>query len=267
MDDKVIYLRIGSKKFLSLCLSFLALISVFFATSELFSALPKRLIVLRVDDIQDFAFRDAQLFLLNWSYENKLPISIAVIAGMFGEDTQILNAVKLAVESGTEVGAHGWKHENLTKLQLWEQLYVLFQAKKTMNELLGVKLKLLVPPSFSFNDDTIYAMREQSYSIISTCVDYHKPIDFPEVRSIPATVELSIIEDGVWKMKNNKSIIEEVELSFKKYGYAAIVTHPQEFICNKTLDYVSLSSFFSLINNLRETCQFTTFDELKFLIN
>jgi peptidoglycan/xylan/chitin deacetylase (PgdA/CDA1 family) len=185
---------------------------------------------------------------------------------MFGEDTQILNAVKLAVESGTEVGAHGWKHENLTKLEFWEQLHVLFQAKKIINELLDVELKLLIPPSFSFNDDTIYAMHEQSYNIISTCVDYHKPSDFPEVRGLPATVELSIIEDGIWKMKNNKSIIEEVELSLKKYGYAAIVTHPQEFIRNGTLDDNSLNSFVSLINNLRETFQFTTFEKLESLI-
>lgn len=260
-------MRIGSKKFVSLCLSLLALFSAFFATSELFSAPPKRLIVLRLDDIQDFAFRDAQLFLLNWSYENKLPMSIAVIAGMFGEDTQILNAVKLSVESGTEVGAHGWNHENLTKLQFWEQIYVLFKAKKTLNELLDVELKLLIPPSFSFNDDTIYAMREESYKIISTCVDFHKPNDFPEVRGLPATVELSIIEDGLWKMKSNKSIIEEVELSFKKYGYAAIVTHPQEFISNGILDDASLTSFVSLINNLKETCQFTTFENLEPLVN
>lgn len=80
------------------------------------------LLVVRVDDIQDFAFKEAQLFLLNYSVKNKLPLSLAVLAGSFGSDTEIVEAVKSAVGFGSEVTVHGWQHENLAELSLIEQM-------------------------------------------------------------------------------------------------------------------------------------------------
>jgi hypothetical protein len=84
---------------------------------------------------------------------------------------------------------------------------------------------------------------------------------------LPATVELSVLTDGVWKMKSYKSLLEEVEWSFKSYGYAAIVTHPQEFMFNGTLNSAATESFVSLISTLSETCQFTTFEKLNLFYN
>jgi hypothetical protein len=254
--------KIGVKKVLAVVFSFLVLFSVLMVAFEVFSENSQRLIVLRVDDVQDFAFREAQLFLLNWSQENSLPLSLGVIAGMFGEDIEILDAVRSAVAHGTEVGVHGWKHENLAELQLWEQMHILFQAKCRMKELLNVDPELLVPPGFSFNEDTISAMREESYSIISTCVDYHQPASFSEVRSLPATVEASVLTDGVWKMKSAESLLAEVEESFYSYGYTVIVTHPQEFMSNGTFVEATGASFVSLLDDLSETCLFTTFEKL-----
>ena len=65
-------------------------------------------LVIRVDDIQDFAFSEAQLFLLNESVMNHVPLSLAVITGMFGEDKEVVQTVKLAVSLGSVVAVHGW---------------------------------------------------------------------------------------------------------------------------------------------------------------
>jgi hypothetical protein len=262
VDDSVTQMKIGVKKVLALVFSFLVLFSVILMRSGFLSANCQRLIVLRVDDIQDFAFRDAQLLLMNWSREKGSPLTLAVIAGMFGEDLEVLDAVKTVVAYGAEVGVHGWKHENFAELQFWEQMHILFQAKSRLKELLNVDPELLVPPGFSFNEDTISAMRKESYSIISTCVDYHQPASFSEVRSIPATVEVSVLEDGIWKMKSTESLLTEVEESFDSYGYTVVVTHPQEFMSNGTLAEAKIDAFFSLLNDLSETCQFTTFEKL-----
>lgn len=256
-------MKIDMRRVMALILSLLSLFAFFLVASDVLSGSPhSRLLVLRIDDIQDFAFRDGQLFLLNFSRENNLPLSLAVIAGMFGEDVELVEAVRSEVALGSEVGVHGWKHENLAELEFYEQMHILFQAKNKMKELLDVEPELLVPPEFSFNEATISAMREESYSVISTCLDYHQPATFLEVRNIPATVEVSVLLDGVWKMKNPESLLAEVEQSFKSYGYAAIVTHPQEFISNGTLVEDYATSFANLLNDLSETCRFTTFHEL-----
>ena len=249
------------KKFILLLLIILGAI-VFACTGAFLIAPQNRFVIIRVDDIQDFAFRDAQLFLLKQSAETNVPLSLAIIAGMFGEDTEILEAVQKAVASGSEVGIHGWKHENLANLSMTEQINILFQSKIRIKDLLGVDTQLLIPPMFSFNSDTISAMNHKSYRIISTCTDYHKPSVISGITNIPATVELSTLVNGVWQMKGVDDINTEVEKSIKTYGYAAIVTHPQEFISNGQINQTASESYSNLLAKLGEKCKFTTFENL-----
>jgi peptidoglycan/xylan/chitin deacetylase (PgdA/CDA1 family) len=255
----------SSKKRILILFSVLTLIVVILAafTGAFLATRQDRFVVIRVDDIQDFAFRDAQLFLLKQSAETNVPLSLAIIAGMFGEDTEILEAVQLAVASGCEVGAHGWKHENLTNLSMTEQMNVLFQAKMRIKDLLGIDTQLLIPPMFSFNADTISAMHYESYSILSTCTDFHEPSVISGITNVPATVELSTLVNDVWQMKNVAVINAEVEKSVELYGYAAIVTHPQEFVSNGQINQAASESYINLLTELGEAYKFTTFENLK----
>ncbi len=269
VDDPVTHTKTNSKKKFAIFSSSLILVTIILSlfVGSFLKQPQSRPIILRVDDIQDFAFREAQLFILNYSVQNNLSLSLAVIAGTFGEDTKILEALKLAVASGSEVGVHGWKHENLVNLTLPEQMNILFQAKNRIRELLNVDTTLLVPPLFSFNENTISAIHEESYNIISTYIDGHKPSFTSDIKTIPATVELSTFSNGIWKMKSVPSLVEEVEKSLELYGYAAIVTHPQEFISSGTINRATTESFGNLVENLGKTCQFTTFENLAHLLS
>ena len=264
VDDAVIRTRLNSKKTASILFPLLTLVAVVLTvcTGAFLRTPQNRFIIIRVDDIQDFAFRDAQLFLLKQSAETNVPLSLAVIAGMFGEDAEILEAVQLAVASGCEVGAHGWKHENLTNLSMTEQMNVLFQAKIRIKDLLGIDTQLLIPPMFSFNTNTISAMHHESYSIISTCIDYDEPSVISGITNIPATVELSSLVNDVWQMKSVDVISAEVEKSVELYGYAAIVTHPQEFLSNGQINQATSESYMNLLAKLGEKYKFTTFENL-----
>jgi predicted deacetylase len=208
-------------------------------------------VVIRVDDIQDFAFKQAQLFLFDESMTNGVPLSLAVIAGMFGEDREIVQAAKSAVSTGSEITVHGWRHEDLTKLSLEEQATLLSQSRKRIWELLSIDTDVLVPPMYSANDDTIEAMREEGYQIISTSVNISKPASFSGVINLPATVELSDYVNGIWKMKSCGSVSVEILKSIEKYGFAVIITHPQEFITGGELDKVNVESFRTLLGILK----------------
>ena len=260
----MIHSQIISKKTVVPLLLLLMLIAVALgASTGVFLTTPQdRFVIVRVDDIQDFAFKDAQLFILEQSNGTNLPLSLAVIAGMFGEDAEILEAVHLAVASGCEVGVHGWEHENLTSLSMTEQMNVLFRAKIRIKDLLGVDTQLLIPPTFSYDNNTVKAMCHESFAIFSTCTDYHEPSSISGITNFPATVELSTLSNNVWQMKKVDAITAEIEKSFELYGYAAIVTHPQEFLSSGQMNQTAKETFKNLLTELSKTCQFTTFGDL-----
>jgi hypothetical protein len=123
----------------------------------------KPIVVIRVDDIQDYAFREAQLFLLNDSIKNQFPFSLAVIPGMFGQDEEVVQAVRSAVNFDCEVTAHGWMHEDLSTLSVETQLDLLNQARTRISQVLNYDTEAWWRPCLEFNQETILAMQQANY--------------------------------------------------------------------------------------------------------
>jgi peptidoglycan/xylan/chitin deacetylase (PgdA/CDA1 family) len=243
------------------CLLILGLTSVAIVKTAVENKEPPTIVV-RVDDIQDFAFEEAQLFLLNESVANRVPLSLAVIAGDFGEDSQIVQAVELSVGSGSEVAVHGWKHEDLAKLSFIEQVALLSESRSRIKEILDFDTRVLVPPMFSFSEDTVAAMNEEGYNIISTIADLSEPGSISGIISLPATVELSDYSNGTWTMKSFDSVKSEITTSIQKYGYAVIVTHPQEFTADGKLNQVNTELYRALLRTLKEEYSLKTLKTL-----
>ena len=199
-------------------------------------------VVLRIDDIQDYAFAPAQIFLLDESLINEIPMSLAVIPGVFGDDWQIVEKVKLASSRNSEITAHGWMHENLATFSGEKQAALLSQAKARLKEVLGCDPETLVPPMFSFNEDTFQAMQATGYEIISSSISVSYPGVDSGVKMIPGTVNLSDYSENEtnWQMKALASIEAEIAGSVAKYGFAVIVTHPQEFLDGEELNEMNV---------------------------
>ena len=125
-------------------------------------------IVIRIDDIQDYYLSNAQLALIQQSEADGVPLSLAVIPGAFGEDDELVNAVKGALQSGSEVAVHGWDHEDLTQFSKTDQEVLLFRGKARIKSVLGYDTSILVPPMFSFNQDTLNAMQAAGFNVISS---------------------------------------------------------------------------------------------------
>ena len=220
------------------------------------------LVVLRVDDVQDYAFKEAQLFLLSESIKDEIPLSLAVIAGYFGEDTELVEQVKLAISSGSEATVHGWEHEDLAQHSLEEQIRILSDSKKCIQEKLNYDTQILIPPMFSYNEDTLKAMQKENYNLLSTCADLSSPGYTSNVLNIPATIELSDYANEIWDMKNYQDVEVEVSRSITKYNYAIIVTHPQEFITDGELDQANVETYKSLLKTMKNSYSFTTLKNL-----
>lgn len=222
-----------------------------------------RIVVIRIDDVQDYAFKDAQLYLLNYSKLNKLPLSLAIIPSYFGKDQDVVDAVKQAIISGSEVTVHGWEHENLSQYTLNEQKIRLLEAKDLLEKTLNIKSNVLVPPMFSYNDDTIKAMEETGYTLISGSSEFHERGWVSEkIQSIPATIELSDYSNNTWQIKSKNKIILELNASIEEHGYAIIVTHPQEFINDNKVNIEVAMKFEQILQDISEDFSFNTIEGL-----
>ena len=226
------------------------------------------LVVIRVDDVQDYAFKDAQLYLMKQSRQTSMPLSLAVIPTYFGEDHELVEAVKQTVLAGSEVTAHGWQHENLSQYSLVEQETRLFEAKQFLEETLNSKVTVLVPPMFSYNSDTIAAMETAELTIVSGLTEYHtKGWASQQVQSLPATIELCDLSDNVWTMKSKDAVLSELETSIADYGYAIIVTHPQEFIVDSKLNPEATSNYEQILEAIAQNYAFNTIEGLSKALN
>jgi hypothetical protein len=219
-------------------------------------------LVIRVDDIQDFAFKEGQLFLFNESLINQVPLSLAVIAGAFGNDGDIVPAVKLALSSGSEVTVHGWEHEDIATLSLTDQEALLSRSRSWIKKTLDYDTSIFVPPMYSFNEDTITAMGLKSFTIISSSISVSAPGLLSDITSLPATVELSDFYENVWSIKSIDTIKTEISASIEKYGFAIIVTHPQEFLTDGKLDQSKTEVFRTLLITLKMDYTFETLKTL-----
>ena len=79
---------------------------------------------------------------------------------------------------------------------------------------------------------------------------------------IPATVELSDFSNGIWSIKSSDLIQEEITKSIQQYGFAVLVTHPQEFMENEGLNQVAMEFYQMLLINLKENYSVKTLQQL-----
>jgi len=216
-------------------------------------------VVIRIDDMSNFAV-DAQVEILEFHLANEVPVSLGIIPSFIGSDEGLLSLLDRAVERGFEICAHGWEHENFTEYDLAEQVRRLNQSKILLSELLGVDVGVFIPPHYEFNSDTVLAMKEMGYSIISA--DISREGLGEGVSSYSASVSYSDLSGGAWIPRNPDSLIVEIMDYVKRYGYAVIVTHPQEFLVDGKVDLDLLSGYRNFIQMVDKTYHLTTFSIL-----
>jgi peptidoglycan/xylan/chitin deacetylase (PgdA/CDA1 family) len=221
-------------------------------------------VVIRIDDVQDYAFRDAHMFLLRYNLDKMIPSSLAVITSETGLDEELLPLISDSLKIGAEVTAHGWGHEDLSTLTLAEQENAFIKARSTLYQLFGVNTTILVPPMFLCNNDTLVAMHVTGYDVLSTTIDYQAPVKRSDgIVFIPANVEFSYYLNDRWVPKTPEDLMEEVDLCAEKYGYVVLVIHAQELVDGEgELNAEALRAYDSLLTQISSRYSFTTLGEL-----
>lgn len=220
--------------------------------------------VIRVDDIQDYSFHDVQIQLLQHSVSRGYPLSLGVIAKDFGLDVELVEAVRAAVRAGSEVAVHGWIHEDLAQLTASEQEVQFLRAKNRLWNTLEVNTLVLIPPTYSYSNDTLLAMNQAGYEIVSGYIGMNEGgIASEGIVSVPATVELSELSGDNWTMRGADEVMAAFNMSIESNGYAVIVTHPEEFLQNGTFNENAFGRYCEILDSISSRFALTTLEGIK----
>ncbi|HEX5978682.1 MAG TPA: polysaccharide deacetylase family protein [Nitrososphaeraceae archaeon] len=204
-------------------------------------------VVFRMDDIQDYWLKSGQLAAMNQFISRNQSLTLGIIMGGIGNDTEIVNKVKEGSDRGLfELAVHGWNHTDYTKLSEEEQRKSLDDSNRKMIELFGNTSEIFIPPLNSFNNDTINAMEQVGMKILDANSSSFDELELKGHNESRALSSLSIQSKDFFYMpstiafkdyyqdlpiKNSiQNIFNNVTQSIATNGYAVIIIHPQDFV-------------------------------------
>ncbi len=205
-------------------------------------------VVFRMDNIQDYWVRGGQLAAMNQFIFRNQSVTLGMIMGSIGEDTEIVNKIKQGSDSGLfKLAMHGWNFSEFTAQTEEEQRNSLDNSNKKMIEMFGNSSNILLPPYGAFNGDTINAMKQVGMNILSgntSSFDQFElngnnnessslsssPIQSENIYYIPATISFKDYYGGQYIQNSLENIFNNATQSIRSYGYAVIVLDPQHFM-------------------------------------
>jgi peptidoglycan/xylan/chitin deacetylase (PgdA/CDA1 family) len=205
-------------------------------------------VVFRMDNTQDYWVRAGQLAAMNQFIFRNQSVTVGMIMGSIGDDSEIINKIKQGSDSGLfELAMHGWNHTDFTKLNEEEQRNSLNDSNRKMIELFGNASEIFMPPFETFNDDTINAMKQvdmkilagntSSFDQLELKVNNNEsptlsssPVQSKNISYIPATISFKDYYEGQYEKNSLENIFNNATQSIGEYGYAVIAFDPQDFM-------------------------------------
>lgn len=203
-------------------------------------------VAFRLDDIQDFFTREAQIDLIKIFLEEGVPLTMAVIGGNLHDDRELIQFLQTAAAAGVEAANHGWVHSDHTALTGREQRDSIIRTNGRIRALLGAEARTFVPPENPFNDQTLSIMKEFGLTHLSGSVflKADQP-PFPlkngdMIFHFPQTAFVSDVDTpaGVWRVVPNEQSLKMIRGSMEQYGFAVVVTHPIAYYDRTEAGYV-----------------------------
>jgi len=193
-------------------------------------------VAFRFDDVQDYWLNDVQIAYVNTFVEKNIPLTVGIITDSFGNDQKIINVIKDATsKNNVEIASQGIGNAPFTDFSKQEQDNLLKQSIVEILNSIGVRPQIFVPPQNKYNDETKQVLIENKFTHLSSNILLGElppfPLEgeilyqFPETAS---TGKYSLEQNLFIGLPSNNTYSDTIS-SLKKYGFAVITSHPQEF--------------------------------------
>lgn len=236
-------------------------------------------VIFRLDDIQSGFLEDTQLAIMRTFEARDVALTIGVIGNDFSPPySDTLNSIMSNLGEKGEVACHSMTHSNFTSLSLDEQKKELSDCRdKLMTLFPGKEINTFIPPYNEFNNDTLEAMREESYSILSSkstnysipngsCYNEGGNFDEDDIVDLPVGASTGGFGSTL-VLQSAQTVFDQIEKQLKDNGqnWSVVMMHPQEF---STAEYEVDMDAIATLNELIDMCEssgyeMVTFSQLK----
>jgi peptidoglycan/xylan/chitin deacetylase (PgdA/CDA1 family) len=199
----------------------------------------------RLDGVQDYWLNDVQFELINLFSKNHIPLTVGIIIDSFGNDPYLVDLVKNEIKyNNLEIANHGLDSTPFTVFDKQKQNSMLKESTNKFYEKLNVSPKIFIPPENRFNEDTKKVLIENGFTHLSASMLNDSPpflledeslYRFPEIASTGGYVPS---QNRILGISSDKTFSDAME-GIKKYGFAVITLHPQEFSIFKGGKYLN----------------------------
>jgi len=203
-------------------------------------------VAFRFDDVQDYWLNEVQSAYVNTFVEKNIPLTVGIIADSFGNDQKITKIIKEAANKNKlEIASQGVGNKPFTDFSKKEQDNLLKQSISDILNSVGVRPQIFIPPQNRYNNDTQQILVENKFTHISSngLLNELPPFSlkgetlyrFPQT----ATTGKYSVEQNLFVGVSSDDIYSDTINSLKKYGFAVITSHPQEFAIIQNGTYVN----------------------------
>lgn len=236
-------------------------------------------VIFRLDDIQSYFLEPTQLKIMRTFEAKDVALTIGVIAGSLVDSphSDALYSIMSNLGEKGEVACHSMTHSNFTSLSLDEQKEELSDCRdKLMTLFPGKEINTFIPPYNEFNNDTLEAMREESYSILSSrstnysipngsCYNEGGNFDEDDIVDLPVGASTGGFGPTL-VLQSAQTVFDQIknQLDYNGQNWSVVMMHPQEFSTGNEVNLDAIATLNELIDMCESSgYEMVTFSQLK----
>ena len=200
----------------------------------IYNKLGDRNIILRLDDIQAFAWKEIQISMINDALKRDKTLSLGVIPLNLLDDKELSNLLKKN-KCNLEIILHGYDHsyEEFSNLNYSQADKKIKDGIKILNEI-ELNITTFIPPNNIFSNKTKDALINNNFKIISAGY-WNSKYGF----------NVSTYNWEEKKLNDYKDVLKNCEKDLDNNKTCIIMMHPQDYLKN-------YSSYTKLLDGLDE---------------
>ena len=188
------------------------------------SVVSGKTVVLRIDDIQAFAWRETSMNMIADATSKDIPVTLGVIPVGIGEDTEFVNFLK-NYSCKIELGLHGFTHnskegDDVPEFATYSKDEALSRIKEGQNLMRSITTEPIVswvPPLNIQSSGTIVALKDLGFTHLSAEGDGEFDMD------------ASTYIYGSNVLVSPEKVVESCRKTFETSTHCIIMIHPQDF--------------------------------------
>jgi len=213
----------------------------------------KNTIILRLDDIAAWTYKDISRDIINEVLERNMSITLGVIPEYLEKDRRVVNWLNsIKRNPNIEIALHGYNHEpnefmNLSKDEALEKIV---KGKNKIKYSLGVVPVTFIPPYNEYSEAVKEALIEQGFKIFSAKEDEYEIDDIISLGYNARTYDFYTS-----RFVPVDEVLEACKNSLRERGICVVMIHPQDYLVaegSKEIDEEKYNEFIKLLDGLED---------------